>query len=397
MGGRTHNRNISSIRLGKAMESLSSRERVRRALNHEETDRPPADLGSTCNTSITKIAYRNLRKYLGFSSSYEPVYLSGEMQVVQPEESILERLHIDTRGVHAHPPDIDNSRKISEDVFTDEWGIQYRAAWRNGEVLYYDIEKSPLSHEITLKDIEHHRWPDPHDPGRTRGLREQALAFRRSTEYALVGHMGDTSLFQACTMIRGMEEFLMDLIVNRKIAQALLEKVLDIQAVKMEKYLEAVGEYLDVVSIGEDYGGQTGPLISPDLFRQLVKPYLKSYFDIVKQKSPAKLHLHSCGAIEELLGDFIDIGVDIINPVQVSARGMDPVILKRRYGKRLSFWGGIDTQRMLPRGSPREVELEVRRIIDILGKDGGYVLNPVHNIQPDVPPQNVVALFDAIV
>jgi uroporphyrinogen decarboxylase len=325
---------------------MSSRERVRKALNHEETDRPPADLGSTCNTSITKIAYRNLRKYLGYTSSYGPVYLSEEMQVVQLEESILERLHIDTRGIHANPPDIDKSRKISEERFTDEWGIHYRAARRNGEVLYYDIEKSPLSHEITPKDIEHYRWPDPHDPGRTRGLREQALDLRENTEYALVGHMGDTSLFQACMMIRGMEEFLMDLIVNRKLAHALLEKVLDIQSVKIEKYLEVIGEYLDVVSI---------------------------------------------------LDDFIDIGVDIINPVQVSARGMDPLILKRRYGKRLSFWGGIDTQHILPYVSPREVVVEVQRIIDILGKDGGYVLNPVHNIQPDVPPQNIVALYDAIV
>ncbi len=376
---------------------MSSRERVRRALDHEQTDRPPADLGSTCNTSITKIAYRNLRKYLGCTSTYEPVHLSEEMQVVQLEESILERLHIDTRGIHANPPDIDKSRKISEERFTDEWGIHYRAARSNGEVLYYDIEKSPLSHEITLKDIEHYPWPDPHDPGRTRGLREQALALREGTDYALVGHMGDTSLFQACTMIRGMEEFLMDLIVNRKLAHALLEKVLIIQSIKMERYLEEIGEYLDVVSIGEDYGGQTGPLISPDLFRQLVKPYLKSYFEIVKRKSSAKLHLHSCGAIQELLGDFIDIGVDIINPVQVSARGMNPVILKRRYGKRLSFWGGIDTQHILPQGSPREVAVEVQRIVDILGKDGGYVLNPVHNIQPDVPPENIVALYDAIV
>jgi uroporphyrinogen decarboxylase len=369
--------------------------RVLKALNHEETDRPPADLGSTCNTSITKIAYRNLRNHLEYPPEDNPKYLSEEMQVVEVEESILERLHIDTVGVHSSSPDVKRSRRFSWDRIMDEWGIKYKAARKNSEVLYYDIEESPLAAFSTVKEIEDYNWPDPDDPGRIRGLKERVSQLRGSTDYALVGHMGDTSIFQACTMIRGMEQFLTDLVINKKFAHALLEKVLEIQSVKMKNFLHEAGEYLDVVCIGEDYGGQSGLLISPAMFKQIIKPYLRTYLEIVKKNSTAKINFHSCGAIQDILADLIEIGVDIINPVQVSAAGMDPVVLKKRFGKVLSFWGGIDTQRILPGKSPDEVAGETRRIAGILGKGGGYVLNPVHNIQPDVPPENIIALYDA--
>jgi uroporphyrinogen decarboxylase len=374
---------------------LTPRIRVKKALNHEETDRPPADLGSTCNTSITRIAYMNLRAHLGYSDEYIPKYLSEDMQVVEVEKPIHEKFHIDTVGIHSNPPDVDRSRRFSEERFMDEWGIKYMAAKRDGEILYYDIEESPLAAAGTLSDIENRSWPDPDDPGRTRGLRKKAAALHESTDYALVGHMGDTSIFQACTLIRGMEQFLTDLVINKKLANALLERMLDIQSVKMKNFLEETGEFLDVLCIGDDFGGQSGLLVSPLMFKQMIKPYIKSYLEIVKSGTDAKINLHSCGAIQDILPDLIEIGVDIINPVQVSAAGMDPAALKKRFGKDLSFWGGIDTQNILPSRSPAEVAEEARRIAGILGKGGGYVLNPVHNIQPDVPPENVVALYEA--
>jgi len=207
--------------------------------------------------------------------------------------------------------------------------------------------------------------------------------------------MGHTSIFQACTWIRGIEQFLTDFVINKKLVHTLLDKLLEIQSIKMEKFLEETGEYLDVLCIGDDFGGQSGLLMSPSMFRQMIKPYLKPYFEIMKSKSSAKINLNSCGAIQDILPDLIEIGVDIINPVQVSAAGMDPVILKKRFGKDLCFWGGIDTQRILPGGSPFEVAEETRRIAGILGKGGGYVINPVHNVQPDVPPENIVAVYDA--
>jgi uroporphyrinogen decarboxylase len=327
----------------------------------------------------------------------EPVFLSKSMQVVAVDEPLLQRLHIDTRPILANPPDGDTSRKIVDESYVDEWGIRFRAARIDGEIFYYDPVESPLSHATTIRDIEQHHWPDPDDSGRTRGLREVARGLRENTDYALVGHMGDTSIFQNCLDLRGMESFLLDLLMNKSIAKALLEKVYEIQGVKMEKYLQAVGEFLDVVSVGDDLAGQSGPLISLDLYRELVKPYHKAYFQRIKAQTAAKLHLHSCGAVAYFLDDLIEIGVDIINPVQVSAAGMDPETLKEKYGERISFWGGIDTQRLLPRGTPEDVVREVHRMVSILGRGGGYVLGAVHNIQPDVPPENIVAMYDAIV
>jgi len=376
---------------------ISSRDRVLMAVNHKKTDRPPQDLGSTCNTSITKIAYQNLLTYLDYKKDVELSYLSKDMQVVEIDEAILKRLHIDTRGLHAYPADDDRMELLPPHGYRDEWGIRYEAAIKDGNILYYDVVESPLSIFTSIKEIERYRWPDPFDPGRTRGLRKKAHALREKTDCAIVGHMGDTSIFQACTLLRGMEKFLVDLLIDVKMAHALLKKVFEIQSIKMERWLKQVGGYLDVISIGDDFAGQSGPLISPDLFRKMVKPYLARYFNLIKKGTKAALHLHSCGAVQNLLPDLIDIGVDIINPVQVSAKGMDPEILKKKYGSSLCFWGGIDTQKLLPYGKPKDVKDEAKRIFKILGKGGGYVLNPVHNIQPDVPPENIIAMFDSFI
>jgi len=319
------------------------------------------------------------------------------MQVVAVDEAVLERFHIDTRPVFANPPDRDISREVSEDSYIDEWGIPFRAARIDGKIFYYDPVEPPLAGVTTIRDIETYDWPDPDDPGRTRGLRERARNLRENTDYALVGHMGDTSIFQSCHDLRGMEQFFLDLLMNKTVAKALLEKVFEIQSVKMERYLDHVGPYLDVVCVGDDLAGQSSPLVSLDLYREMIKPYHRAYFELIKSKTSAKLHLHSCGSIASFLDDLIEIGVDIVNPVQVSARDMDPEKLKGRFGDRLCFWGGIDSQYLLPRGSPEEVDREVRRIIRLLGKNGGYVLGAVHNIQADVPPENIVAMYAAVV
>jgi uroporphyrinogen decarboxylase len=377
--------------------SVSSRQRIIRALDHQPTDRPPADLGSTVNTSITRIAYERLRKHLGLPPSSGLRYLSRAFQVVAPEEDVLERLHIDTRGLQLNPPDADRSSSLPAGRFQDEWGQIYApAAGESGEILYFEAVHFPLAGAAAVRDIERFPWPDPIDPGRTRGLREKACSIRESSGCALVGHMGDTGIFQKATMLRGMEQFLVDMLAEPELAEALLWKVHEIQSRKMERYLEEVGEYLDVVGIGDDLAGQSGPLISLDLFRRMVKPLFASYFALVKKKTRARLHLHSCGAVQYYLDDLIEIGVDVINPVQISAAGMDPVFLKKRYGGRICFWGGVDTQELLPRGTPQDVARETRRIAGILGRGGGYVLNPVHNIQPDVPPENIVAMYDAL-
>jgi uroporphyrinogen decarboxylase len=376
---------------------ITPRQRVSRALRHESPDRPPLDLGSTLNTSITKIAYDRLKNHLGIALDTEPVFLSRSMQVVAVDDIVLERFQIDTRPVLAHPQDVAKPDLSPVDSYVDEWGVKFRAAKIDGKIFYYDPVEFPLAGMTTVRSIEKYDWPDPYDPGRTRGLRQRAKNLRENTAYALVGHMGDTSIFQNCFDLRGMEQFLIDLLIHKKMATALLEKVFEIQAIKMERYLDEVGPYLDVVCVGDDLAGQSGPLISIDLYREMIKPFHQAYFELIKRKTSARLHMHSCGSVAYFLNDLIEIGVDISNPVQVSAKGMNPETLKEKYGHKICFWGGIDSQHVLPHGTPQEVTREVRRVVNILGRDGGYVLGAVHNIQADVPPQNIVALYDAVV
>lgn len=375
------------------MTEQSHRDRVLRALSHQEPDRVPFDIGSSPNTTIVKIAYENLRRHLGLCL-YEPVrMMSVAFQTVMVDEPILEFLDIDTRAVLGHPPDHSRGRVIGDESFIDEWGITRKAARSaDGTILYYDIVEHPLAGATTVSEIETYEWPDPDDPGRVRGLREEVEALRR-IDAALVGHQSDTAIFEKCWALRGMENFLVDLVLNKKMAQALLEKVYEIQSRKMEQFLAVVGDYLDIVAIGDDLATQMAPIISPALYREMIKPYHARYFSLIKSKTKARLKLHSCGAVEPLLDDLIDIGVEIINPVQVSAVGMNPKDLKNRYGEQLVFWGGIDSQNTLPYGSPEDVRREAVQRVSELGAGGGYILSCVHNIQADVPPENIVAMF----
>jgi len=371
---------------------LTPRERMRRTLNHELVDRPPVDLGSTVNTSIHRIAYGRLREYLGTDCSVPVEVMSKIFQAVKVEEDILERLEIDTRAVFPSPVSKENDPK--DVIFVNSWGVEYRAVKSmDGDLLYYEPIKSPLADACSTSEIEKYTWPSPclQDDE----LKNRAKCLKEETEFVLVGHPGDTSIFANSCRLRGMSNFLQDLILRERLAEAVLEHVLEVQCKRFEVYLQQVGEYLDVVAVGDDIAGQESLLISPELYRKRIKPYHKKYFEFIKARTDAALMLHSCGAIAPLLDDFIDMGVEIINPVQVSARGMDAEELKRCYGDQVVFWGGIDSQQILPNGSVREVKQEVLRRIRQFGKNGGYVVSAVHNIQPDVPPENVVALFEA--
>jgi len=373
---------------------MSSRRQVlKNAIAREGSSKIPLDLGSSPNTSITKIAYEQLAEHLGIELEEPPRVFHKPFQLVEPDEHVLERLHIDTRAVEGGIPDRSQAKELSDGRFVDEWGIIYRPAVSNGQLLYFDIVSSPLS-EGTLEELECNDWPDPEDPGRTRGLRERASHLNNQDRYLLVGHHGDTSIFENARDVRGMAKFMVDLVRNKEYAHALLEKVTDIQCAKMECYLSAVGDFLDVICIGDDLCGQDRPLISHSTYREMIRPYYKRYFETIKQNTQAKLHMHSCGTVQHFLDDLIKLGIDIINPVQVSARGMDPSILKQRFGDRITFWGGIDTQDLLPHGRVDEVCKSVRQMMSILGEGGGYVLSAVHNIQADVPPENIVAMFD---
>ena len=369
--------------------TLSHRERVIKALSHQEPDRVPFDLGSTMSTSVHLATYQKLKAHFGVNA--EDIVLNKMIQVVAVDEAILQALDIDLRGVITGGPDSRPNIPVGEDGYQDEYGVVRR---KPPSSLYYDQVKCPLSGPISLQDIINFPWPDPSDPGYTRGLREQLQYYREKTDYATVLRL-PSPFVMTSQFMRGFEDWYMDLAADKKLAAALFDATVEHSMALSEEMLKVSGDLIDVVATGEDIGLQNGPIVSPELYRELLKPRHMKWFNLVKKHTSAFVHLHSCGSIYKLLPDIIELGVDIINPVQVSAKDMDSSVLGREYGDRLTFWGGIDTQRVLPRGTTAEVRAEVKRRIRDLAPGGGYVLTSVHNIQPDVPLENILAMYDA--
>ena len=369
-------------------DELTSRERIRLALNHQETDRIPVDLGGSDCTTITLKAYENLKKHLGFKDDTK--IFSRRFQTVRVAEELQRMLHCEVRVIPYRPSVRDQTQSIAGDTYTDEWGLDFQS-----DGLYFNITNSPLK-DATIDDLERYDWPDPSDPERVKGVADEARYWYDHSTYALLGPGIACSLFEQCWYLRGFEQFLLDLVMDKEFAHALLRKVLDIRKVMYGNFLEEAGKYLDVIYVADDIAMQSGPMMSLDLFREMVRPYYEEYFGFLKGRTEAKLFYHCCGGIEPYLEDLIDIGCDILNPIQTAAAGMDPVHLKEKYGDRIVFWGGVDTQRILPNGTPKEVQEETAKMIDIMGTGGGYVLAAVHNIQPDTPPENIMAMWETL-
>ncbi len=370
-----------------AKSTMTPRERVRLALERKEPDRVPLDLGSTGNTGITAGAYRRLLNYFGIEA--EVIVWDRMQQLAYPDERVLLRLGIDTRGLWLSGPDNRPDRQLEGDSYEDEWGV-VRSRPPGG--YYYDLVRSPLAGDVTASDLKSYPWPDPEDPGRVRGLREKARAIREHTPFALVVH-GSPGFITRAQYLRGFEDWFTDLIAQPDLAGAVMDYTLEYQMALTRVVLREAGEYADVVMFGDDLGVQGGPMVSPAIYRRLIKPRQAKLFDLLHSMTGAKLLYHTCGSVYELVDDLIEIGVEVLNPVQVAAAQMDSARLKRRFGDRLAFWGGIDTQHVMPRGTPEEVRAEVRRRIRDLGPGGGYVVDTVHNVQADVPPENVCALY----
>jgi len=381
---------------------MNSRERVLAALNHEEPDRVPLDLGGWV-TSMHRIAYENLVNYLRQKTD-EPEHFPEDyelkdwiQQLPDIDESVLERLGIDTRYVRPGAPrgeswELERWEDADYNYVKDAWGVTRKKPKDGG--LYYDIvfSKCPLK-DANVSNLEDYSWPDPEDPGFLEGVREKARKIKQAG-YAVVADFNFESWYENCWYMRGYERFYKDMYKNPEFVDALLEKVSDLHVKFLDMILEEVGDELDVVMQGDDLANQDGPAMSLEMYRKFVKPRQKKVFDLIKRKTDAKLFYHCCGSVKALLPDLIDIGIDIINPVQVSAKDMDTEQLKKEFDKDLSFWGAIDTQKTLPMGSEEEVKDEVKKRIDHLHANGGYVLTSVHNIQADVPPENIVAMFD---
>jgi uroporphyrinogen decarboxylase len=377
-------------------ETMNSRQRVTKALNHEEPDRVPIDLGGF-QTGIHKGAYRELLDYLGIAD--EVTILDPVQQLAKPCEELLERFHVDIRYICAHGPDSfhggieTNTRdgRVWHDL-KDEFGIVW--SMPDDRQLYMDISHHPLA-EAAIGTIADYPFPKGDDPTRFTGVREQAIEMRSQTPYAISTGIGGV-VYEICWYMRGLERWFIDMMENPAFCEALLEQTLKFWLDYFTGFMAEVGDIINVVMIGDDIGGQAGPLFSPDFYRKIVKPRQKKLVAHIKSLTSAKIWYHTCGSVAQLIPDLLDNGIDILNPVQISAENMDPQQLKDKFGDKLTFWGGaIDTQHILPVASPEEIKRHVRKNIEILKPGGGYVFNNVHNIQLGVPPENIVALFDS--
>ena len=377
---------------------MTPRERILTALNHQEPDRIPFDLGGCQVTGIHVTAYRNLRKALGLPE-VEIEFCDTIQQLALLDDDFVARMNIDTRGLY--PLNSHNWQVIDEDAgdywaYRDEWGITHHRPKKDG--LYYSVVKAPLPQAVlTIEDITGHHWPAVGNPQRIAGLRDLARQYRDSG-YAVVLKDAFAGIFEFSQRIVGMENLLMMMITNEKEVCALFDKLLELKLDYWEKALAELGDLVDIVTYADDYGTQESQIISPDMFRRLIKPRVKTLFEIFIKSAPhAKRFFHSDGNVRPLIPDFIEIGVQILNPIHIRARNMEPAALKRDFGKDLVFWGGgVDTQGILPYGSAREVEEDVRRNIEALAPGGGYVFNTIHNIQADVPPENIIAMWNAL-
>jgi uroporphyrinogen decarboxylase len=369
-------------------ESLPSRERVRLALNHQEPDRVPIDI------TYTSVPYQDVRRQVGLpSETVKP----DVWDRVKPSLDLLDKLGCDLLWVGLNGPSTRRPFSFDMDEYTDEWGVTFRKVMRSDDAGQFEIREWPLL-TPSIPEMEAFSWPDPLDPARYAGTADHFKHLYESTPYALCARLGDNIWEQANYSV-GQANWLLYVSTDPDFCMAIMQKIANIQKTIYLEGLRHIGKYLSVIRLGgEDFGTQAGLLISPKMFRTMVKPILKDVYTAVKERLAdlgnydCKLMLHSCGGIEPLINDFIEMGIDVLDPVQTRAKRMNALHLKQTYGDRISFHGGIDTQGILPFGSEDEVAEETKRKLEMLAPGGGYILCPTHNVQADVPGRNVVKM-----
>jgi uroporphyrinogen decarboxylase len=405
---------------------MNRRERVLAALNHCEPDRTPVDIDGYQASGIAALAYVRLRKYLGLPEKtvyvYDPI-----QQLARVDDDVLERLGGDTVNMGRGFP-------LGESAWADweltdgtpgkipAWALPERhdRDWvlrsRSGRILarmpeggfYFSQEYFPFVDHCDLDNIQgamaESMWtgisnaPGPlaEGPEGLKKLAEGAKALRSRTDRAIIGIFGG-SLFETGQFLFRNDNYFLLLAGEPAKAHDFLDRLVEIHLANLEKFLGAVGKYIDVILFSDDLGMQTGPQISPAMYREFFKPRHKIMWERAKKLADVKVKLHSCGGVRELFPDLIEAGLDAINPVQISCRGMDARELKAEFGRDIVFWGGgCDTQDILPNATPEAVRRHVRRQIEILGPGGGFVFQQVHNIQANVPPENIVAMYDSV-
>ena len=371
------------------MRKMTSRERVIATLNHQQPDMVPLSIGSSSNDQFTRVALQKFAKAFNIGP-YEEIVTWRTVQTVVTPPQVQEMYNADMRMLRPGPRDNPFPDYLNPDDGTviDAMGVKLAPV-----LYYYDVVARPLEGIITMDDVKNHKWPDPYDKGITRGLREEALNYIANTDYALVTDYLSLGPLEGALWVRGWEDFMCDLYLDPKLAEAIMDKVVEYWIGMLDQMLSAVGDLIHIVCCNDDLGMQDRALIPRDLYHKHVRKYAQRVYDFVKTKTNAKLSHHSCGSCYELIPELIDMGVQILNPVQTSAKNMEPERLKREFGKDLCFWGGLDTQKILEFATPEEIDLETEHLIRVFGEGGGYLPGPSHNIQATVDPQNVHAMF----
>ncbi|MBQ8507623.1 MAG: hypothetical protein IJ466_09375 [Clostridia bacterium] len=366
------------------MKEMTSRERVLCALGHQQPDRQPIDFGGTVVTCMDATAHERLQRHLGFPVDAGPI-IDYSMGTVVPEEKILRLVGSDVRrvGMNVIPPAIENDR------YTDGFGMILK---RSRPHLYYDVIHHPLA-EAEIEDLAEMAIPQADNPALYAGMKERVKELYENTPYALFADYGVPGFFETSQKLRGYEQFFCDLLLEQDFLHGLWDRLLELQKRFFKNYLSEIAPYVVAVGYADDLGMQDRPQISAQLYRETIKPYHKEIFSYIHSLG-VKVMLHSCGDIYPFMDDLIDAGVDIFNPIQTAAAEMDVRALKANFGDRACFWGGIDEQNILRAGSEEDVRREVRHVSATLGQGGGYILAPAHNIQVDVPPENILAMFD---
>jgi len=407
---------------------MTSRERILSSINHQVPDKVPVDLGSNPSSGISAIAYNNLKRHLGYkhpTKVYDVV-----QQLAEPDDFMIDHLGLDV---------LDIGRTFNTDP--NKW---YDIKLMDGSIAQYPIWFKPVQEEdgswnaydeegdliaqmpensaffdqtffpfidgypsnyqqlpkamskILWAKLVHSPWDHAHEENFYQTLRIKTIELRENTDKALMMVAG-CNLFEWGTFLRRLDNFLMDLLTDPLIVEELLEALLEIHLNSLKKICNAVGDVADIIRFGDDLGMATGMFMPRETYLQLFKPRHKILCDYVKRNSNMKILLHSCGSIQPIIPDLIEIGFDILNPVQTNCKDMDPVQLKNEFGHEITFWGGgADTTHILNKGTPAEIRKHVLGRLEIFSKGGGYVFNQVHNILPDVPPENVVAMFNAV-
>ncbi len=408
---------------------MNSRERVLAALNHKQPDKVPVDLGGHRSSNFSAVAYKNLRDYLGLPK--KPIYVYDVIQqLAVPGEDVLDMFGVDVidlgrdftlddsywkdftqqDGTEVKIPAFADLRREGGDTYMYNTGGVAIAVQKEG-CLYFEQTVFPREDNDSddfsglPQDLDKVMWfsvgspPAPLGYGGAdmRKRQELAKALRSKSDRAIYGGFGG-NFYESAQFTFRIDNAMMNFAAEPRMMHKFLDAMLEIHLVIVDKFLEACGDEIDVLGVGDDLGMQSGPQISPDMYREFLKPRQSALWGHIKKANPRiKLCLHSCGGIEPLLPDIIDAGMDAVNPVQITCAGMDPASLKQKYGKDITFWGGgCDTRDILPNASPQEVKDHVKRNLDIWFHDGGYVFQQVHNIMANVPPQNIVAMFEAV-